>query len=54
MSALRVVVSDTTPLNYLIVINRFQILASLFGSVLIPEAVLEELRHPKAPDAVIR
>ena len=54
MNVLGVVVADTTPLNYLIVIDRAEILASLFGEVLIPEAVLEELRHPKAPVAVSR
>lgn len=47
-----VVVADTTPLNYLIIIGRVEILASLFGEVLIPEAVLDELRHPNAPAAV--
>jgi predicted nucleic acid-binding protein len=54
MKAPGVVVADTTPLNYLIVIDRADILASLFGEVLIPGAVLEELRHPKAPAAVSR
>ena len=39
MNALGVVVADTTPLNYLIVIDRAEILAALFGEVLIPEAV---------------
>lgn len=46
------VVADTTPLNYLILIRQAEILASLFHQVLIPEAVLIELRHPKAPEAV--
>lgn len=54
MSEIGVVVADTTPLNYLIVVHQAQILASLFGEVMIPEAVLEELRHPKAPVAVSR
>ncbi|MEY3895233.1 MAG: hypothetical protein RLZZ214_752 [Verrucomicrobiota bacterium] len=54
MNALGVVVTDTTPLNYLIVIDRAEILAALFGEVLIPEAVIQELRHPKAPAAVSR
>lgn len=54
MSAPGVVVADTTPLNYLIVIDRAEILASLFGEVLIPQAVLDELSHPKAPMAVSR
>lgn len=48
------VVADTTPLNYLIIIDQAEILASLFGEVLIPSAVLQELQHPKAPDAVSR
>lgn len=52
MKALDVVVADTTPLNYLIIIERTHILASLFGKVLIPQAVIEELQHPKAPMAV--
>lgn len=39
-------------MNYLIIIDRAEILASLFGEVLIPQAALDELRHPKAPDAV--
>lgn len=52
MNAPGVVVADTTPLNYLILIGRVEILASLFGEVMVPEAVMEELRHPKAPPAV--
>lgn len=54
MKALGAVVADTTPLNYLIIINRAEILDSLFGGVLVPEAVMEELRHPMAPVAVSR
>ena len=49
MSAQGVVVADTTPLNYLILIEKTEVLHLLFGEVLIPEAVLSELRHPKAP-----
>jgi hypothetical protein len=36
MNVLGVVVADTTPLNYLIIIDRAEMLASLFGEVLIP------------------
>lgn len=46
------VVADTTPLNYLTIIGQVQVLGSLFGKVLVPEGVLAELRHPKAPNAV--
>jgi predicted nucleic acid-binding protein len=54
MNAIGVVVADTTPLNYLIIIGRVEILASLFVEVLIPQAVLDELSHPRAPEAVSR
>jgi predicted nucleic acid-binding protein len=46
------VVADTTPLNYLIQIGQVQVLRSLSGQVFVPEGVLAELRHPKAPTAV--
>ncbi len=52
MSAPGVVVADTTPLNYLVLIGQTDVLHRLFGEVMIPEAVLTELRHPKAPAAV--
>lgn len=52
MSASGVVVADTTPLNYLVLIRQAEVLHQLFGEVMIPEAVLTELRHPKAPAAV--
>ncbi|MEN3942828.1 hypothetical protein WJU23_16130 [Prosthecobacter sp. SYSU 5D2] len=47
-------VADTTPLNYLILIGCTDILGQLFKEVLIPNAVLNELRHPKAPVEVSR
>lgn len=47
------VVADTTPLNYLVLIEHITILASLYERVVIPSAVAVELRHPKAP-AVVR
>lgn len=52
MSAEGVVVADTTPLNYLVLIEQVEVLHRLFGEVMIPEAVLTELHHPKAPAAV--
>ena len=39
-----IVVADTTPLNYLVQIDEVQILPHLFGSVLIPVGVIQELR----------
>ena len=44
-----IVVSDTSPLNYLLVLGEVDLLPRLFGSVVIPKAVAEELRHPQAP-----
>jgi predicted nucleic acid-binding protein len=46
------VVSDTSPLNYLVLIDHQEILPVLFGDVLIPEAVWHELRSPAAPPLV--
>jgi predicted nucleic acid-binding protein len=46
------VVSDTTPLNYLILIGHVEVLQSLFGKLLVPPAVIHEMRHPKAPAGV--
>lgn len=46
------VIADTSPLNYLILIGQIDLLRALFGRVLIPHAVMEELRHPQTPPAV--
>lgn len=46
------VVSNTSPLNYLVLIDHQEILPALFGHVLIPEAVWHELRSPAAPKPV--
>lgn len=47
-----VIISDTTPLRYLIEIEAVHILESLFGRVIIPEKVAEELQRPKTPQKV--
>ena len=46
------VVSNTSPLNYLVLIELQQLLPALFNRVLVPEAVLRELRSPAAPAQV--
>ncbi len=46
-----IIVSDTSPLNYLVLIGCVDVLERLFGRVIIPEAVLNELRHEKTPPA---
>lgn len=47
-----IVVSDTSPLNYLILTGYAHLLESLYGRVVIPSAVWEELRQPGAPAPV--
>jgi predicted nucleic acid-binding protein len=47
-----IIVSDTTPLRYLIEIEEVQILEKLFGKIIIPEKVAEELQRPKTPQKV--
>jgi predicted nucleic acid-binding protein len=41
-----IVVSNTSPLNYLILIEAIDILPRLFGTLAIPSAVCQELQHP--------
>ena len=47
-----IVVSNTSPLNYLILIEKIDILPQLFGRVVVPRRVTQELSHPRAPTAV--
>jgi predicted nucleic acid-binding protein len=49
-----VVVADTSPLNYLVQCEVVGVLGQLYGEVVIPQAVLDELTHPGAPEAVRR
>jgi predicted nucleic acid-binding protein len=47
-------VSNTSPLNYLVLIDLQDILPVLFGRVLIPGAVRRELEAPAAPEPIRR
>jgi predicted nucleic acid-binding protein len=47
-----IVVSDTSPINYLILIGRVDLLPSLYGTVAIPEAVHRELKRGVSPERV--
>ncbi len=47
-----IVIADTTPVNYLVLIREVDLLPRLFGQVLIPPAVLDELQDPETPAAV--
>lgn len=45
-------VSDTTPIHYLGLIEEIHILPALYGRIVIPRRVFDELQQPKTPDVV--
>jgi predicted nucleic acid-binding protein len=47
-----IVVADTSPLNYLIQVDCDDLLPKLFGRILVPAGVMQELSHANAPAAV--
>jgi predicted nucleic acid-binding protein len=47
-----IVVADTTPLRYLVAIEREHLLPALYGRLLIPPAVAGELNHESTPSVV--
>ena len=47
-----VVVSDTSPLHYLVECEAIEILPALFQEILIPPTVHRELQHQKTPPRV--
>lgn len=47
-----IVVSDASPLHYLVLIGEAGLLPILYRKVLLPQAVEEELRRPQTPKAV--
>ena len=49
-----VVVTDTSPINYLILTEYVDVLPDLHGEVVIPQAVAWELRDPRTPERVRR
>ena len=44
-----VVVADTSPLNYLVLIGQIEVLPALFGRVVVPSEVLNELTYNSTP-----
>lgn len=46
------VVADSSPLHYLILIEQADLLHTLYGSMKIPTAVASELSHDNAPQLV--
>jgi predicted nucleic acid-binding protein len=49
-----IVVADTAPLNYLIQIDCDGLLPKLYGRIVVPVSVVQELGHAAAPAAVRR
>lgn len=49
-----VVVADTSPLNYLVLISEIAVLPNLYGQIFIPPEVLSELSDSDAPPEVLR
>lgn len=47
-----IVVSDTSPLNYLILIGAIDVLPKLFVGIHAPTNVMRELQHPRTPGIV--
>ena len=47
-----IVVSDTSPICYLILIEQIDLLPRLYGQVVIPQAVRDELTNGRSPDQV--
>jgi len=47
-----VVIADTSPINYLLLIGEIAILPVLYGQVLVPPEVLAELSDADAPPVV--
>jgi predicted nucleic acid-binding protein len=46
-----IVIADTSPLHYLILLDHTEVLQRLYGSVIIPEGVVRELQAEKNPGA---
>jgi predicted nucleic acid-binding protein len=47
-----IVVADTSPLRYLILIDEIRILPALYGRVIVPSAVVAELDQERTPSVV--
>lgn len=46
------VVTDSGPLHYLVLIEAIEVLPALYSGVIAPPTVMEELSHPRTPQAV--
>jgi len=48
-----IVIADTGPLNYLVLIGAVDVLKPLYARVITPRTVVDELQQTGAPDAVL-
>jgi predicted nucleic acid-binding protein len=46
-----IVIADTSPINYLVLIEQIEVLPKLYGRILIPPSVYEELQSVRNPVA---
>lgn len=49
-----IVIADTSAVNYLVSIEQIAVLEKIYGTVVIPDSVREELLRPTAPEVVRR
>jgi predicted nucleic acid-binding protein len=47
-----IVIADTSPISYLILIDEVDVLPLLYREIFVPQAVFQELTSPDAPDKV--
>lgn len=47
-----IIIADTTPIHYLILIGKAEVLKELFGRVIVPQAVIDELTRDRTPQPV--
>jgi predicted nucleic acid-binding protein len=47
-----IVIADTSPINYLILIDACDLLSALFGTVTVPQGLVQELLDPASPAPV--
>jgi predicted nucleic acid-binding protein len=49
-----IIIADTGPIHYLILIDEIEVLGTLAGRVIVPQAVFQELQAVGAPEQVRR
>jgi predicted nucleic acid-binding protein len=47
-----IVIADASPLHYVVLIEQIAVLSLLYGQVIVPSVVCEELQQPQTPQVV--